>query len=144
MTGLKDSDLVSRVLPTMISTAELYEKVFRPFKHYTQFFPKLELFQRQLRTQKTIVRNECTLLLATIIDRQTARTMLKEPKHCLWFDELLDKRLVTQLQDLGVPFHSTICRIRKKLDDLEGETINLPFAVDKLPVSDLQEVITTR
>jgi hypothetical protein len=81
MTGVEAAGFVLGVLPLMISAAEHYEDVFRPFKRYRKFAPELELYQQQLGTQKTIFRNECHLLLATLTNRQTAKEMLREGKH---------------------------------------------------------------
>jgi hypothetical protein len=84
MTGVEAAGFVLGVLPLMISAAEHYEDVFRPFNRYRKFAPELELYQQQLGTQKTIFRNECHLLLATLTNRQTAKEMLREGKHPSW------------------------------------------------------------
>jgi hypothetical protein len=83
MTGVEAAGLLLGVLPLMISAAEHYDDISRPFRRYLKFAPELKLYQHQLCTQKTIFRNECQKLLSMLIDRQTAKDMLKESKHYL-------------------------------------------------------------
>jgi hypothetical protein len=122
MTGVEAAGFVLGVLPLMISAAEHYEDVFRPFNRYRKFAPELELYQQQLGTQKTIFRNECHLLLATLTNRQTAKEMLREGKHPSWEDLDLDERFSKQLGDSGVACKNIIDLMRGKLGEIEEKT----------------------
>ncbi len=114
MTGVEAARFVLGVLPLMISAAEHYGDVFRPFNRYRKFAPELELYQQQLGTQKTIFRNECHLLLATLTNRQTAKEMLREGKHLLWEDLDLDERFAKHFGDFGVACKNIINILRGK------------------------------
>jgi hypothetical protein len=122
MTGVEAAGFVLGVLPLMISAAEHYEDVFRPFNRYRKFAPELELYQQQLGTQKTIFRNECHLLLATLTNRQTAKDMLRECKHFSWNDPDLNERFSRQLGDSGVACKNIISLMRGKLGEIEEKT----------------------
>lgn len=136
MTGVEAAGLVLGVLPLLISAAEHYEDVFRPFKRYRKYAPELKLYQQQLETQKTIFRNECHLLLATLTGSQTAKGMLKESKHPSWVDLELDARFGRQLGDSGSTCKTIIELIRGKLEEIEEETEKFGFVIQQsTPVS---------
>jgi hypothetical protein len=122
MTGIEAAGFVLGVLPLMISAAEHYEDVFRPFKRYRKFAPELELYQQQLGTQKTIFRNECHLLLATLTNRQTAKDMLREDRHPSWKDPDLNVRFSRQLGDSEAACKSTITLMQVRLKEIEEKT----------------------
>ncbi|PMD42142.1 hypothetical protein L207DRAFT_564528 [Hyaloscypha variabilis F] len=122
MTGVEAAGFVLGILPLMISAAEHYEDVFGPFNRYRKFAPELELYQQQLGTQKTIFRNECHLLLATLTNRQTAKDMLREGKHPSWDDPDLNERFSRQLGDSGVACKNIINLMRGKLGEIEEKT----------------------
>jgi hypothetical protein len=103
MAGVEAAGFVLGVLPLMISAAEHYEDVFRPFKRYRKFATELDQYQQQLGTQKTIFRNECRLLLATLTNRLTAKEMLREGKHPSWGDPDLNESSLYSLGTLGRP-----------------------------------------
>ncbi len=54
MSGFEVVGVVFGVLPILISAAEHYEDVFRPFKRYKKFAPELEEYQKKLGIQKAI------------------------------------------------------------------------------------------
>jgi hypothetical protein len=122
MTGIEAAGLVLGVLPLMISAAEHYEDVVRPFKRYRKFAPELELYQQRLETQKTIFRNECHLLLATLTNRQTAKDMLRESKHPSWEDPDLNEKFSRQLGDSGAACTNIINLMQGKLKEIEEKT----------------------
>jgi hypothetical protein len=123
--------MVLGVLPLLISAAEHYDDVFRPFKRYRKYAPELKLYQQQLETQKTIFRNECHLLLASLTGSQTARGMLKESKHPSWLDSELDARFARQLGDSGSACKTIIDLMRTKLEEIEEETEKFGFVIQQ-------------
>jgi hypothetical protein len=136
MAGVEVAGFVLGVLPLLISAAEHYEDVFKPFKRYRKFAPELELYQQQLGTQKTIFRNECHLLLTAVTDRQTAREMLKESKHPSWLDQHLDERFARQLGESGSACKTIIDLIQAKLKVVEEETESFGLLIQQsIPVS---------
>lgn len=122
MSGAEVVGLVLGVLPLIISAAEHYEDVFRPIKRYRHFAPEFELYQQLLGTQKTIFRNECHLLLATLTSRQTAKAMLKQNTHPSWIDPELDEKFAGQLGESGTACKSIIVTIGINLKEIESET----------------------
>jgi len=136
MTGIEVVGLVFGTLPLLISAAEHYEDVFRPFKRYRKFAPELESYQQQLGTQKTIFRNECHLLLATLTDGQTARHMLKERKHPLWLDPDMDEQFAHQLGDSGDSCRTIIASIQDRLRIVGTEAESFGLVIQQsIPVS---------
>jgi hypothetical protein len=135
MTGVEAAGFVLGVLPLMISAAEHYEDVFRPFKRYRKFAPELELYQQQLGTQKTIFRNECHLLLASLTNRQTAKEMLREGKHPSWEDPDLNQRFSRQLGDSEAACKNTITLVQVRLKEVEEKTESFGSVVQQsIPV----------
>jgi hypothetical protein len=122
MAGVEAAGFVFGILPLIISAAEHYEDVFRPFERYRKFATELDLYQQQLGTQKTIFRNECCLLLATLINRQTAKDVLREGKHPLWEDPDLNERFSIQLGDSGAACKNLIYLMQEKLKEVEERT----------------------
>lgn len=125
------------ILPLLISAAEHYEDVFRPFKRYNKFAPELEQYQQKLRTQKTIFRNECQLLLVTLTGgKQTAKDMLKEREHPLWEDSELNDKFNRQLGDSASACKTTVDLIQVKLKSIEEESESFGLVIQQsMPVS---------
>lgn len=121
MSGAEVVSLVLGVLPLIISAAEHYEDVFKPIKRYRNFAPEVKLFQQAVGTQKTIFRNECHLLLATLTSRQMARAMLKEHTHPSWIDPELDEKFASQLGESGSACKCIVTTIEINLQEIEGE-----------------------
>jgi hypothetical protein len=135
MTGVEAAGLVLAVLSLMISTAEHYEDVFRPFNRYRKFAPDLELYQQQLGTQKTIFRNECQLLLATLTNCHTAKDMLREGKHPSWEDPNLNEKFIRQLGDSGFACKNIINLMLGKLEEIEKKTESFGLVIQhSIPV----------
>jgi hypothetical protein len=136
MTGAEAAGFVLGVLPLLISAAEHYDGVFRPLKRFRKFIPEIELYQQQLNTQKTIFRNECQLLLTTLIGRQKAREMLIESEHSSWGDSDLDEKFARQLGDSGTACKTIINLIHAKLRVVEEESESFGLIIQQsMPVS---------
>jgi hypothetical protein len=128
--------LVLGILPLLISTAEHYETILRPFRRYRRYAPELLLYQKQLGTQKTIFRNECMLLLTTLTDNHTAKLMLKESNHPSWTDTDLDESFAQQLGDSGNACKTLIDLIDETLKAVEEEAENFGLIIqESIPVS---------
>ncbi|KAL2071259.1 hypothetical protein VTL71DRAFT_12494 [Oculimacula yallundae] len=121
MSGLEVVGVVLGVLPLLISAAEHYEDVFKPFKRFKKAAPELELYQQQLKTQKTIFRNQCQLLLTALISQHLAKEMLKEKDHPSWQDDTLKKRIVEQLGSSREACEATVEMIVAKLKSIEED-----------------------
>lgn len=62
--------LVLGVLPLIIRAVESYEKIGDVVATYRKCTKAVHIFSTELSTQKTIFQNECTLLLAEVIDNR--------------------------------------------------------------------------
>jgi hypothetical protein len=143
MTGVEAVGLVLGVLPLVISAAEHYEDAFRPFKRYRKYAIELKLYQQQLETQKTIFRNECHLLMASLTGSQMAKIMLKDSKHLSWMDEELDMKLARQLGDSGTACKTLIELIRDRLREIEEEAAEFGLVIQQsIPVGLLKLLLT--
>jgi hypothetical protein len=114
--------LVLGVLPLLISAAEHYEDVVRPFKRYKQFSTELKQFQQEVLGHKTVFRNECLLLLSSITDRDTASEMMAEREHPLWANLELTKKLSDQLGSSREACQATVRLIMEELARIERDT----------------------
>lgn len=113
--------LVLGVLPLLVAAAEHYEDVFRPFARYRKFAQEVQIFQKQFKTQKTIFRNECRLLLTTLTDHDVANQMLEERCHPFWTDRNMDETFARQLGHSGDACAATIALIQDRLKDIDRE-----------------------
>lgn len=128
--------IILAILPLLISAAEHYDNVFRPFRRWRKYTSELELFQRQLGTQRTIFRNECRLLLTILTNSQIAREMMKEAAHPLWKDQDLEGKLIKQLGDSGIACSDIINMLQQKLDEVEKKTTSFGLLIQQsIPVS---------
>ncbi len=60
--------LVLGVLPLIIKAAESYKKIGEVIATYRKYSKAVHIFSIELSTQKTIFQNECTLILAEVVD----------------------------------------------------------------------------
>ncbi len=114
--------LVLGVLPLLVSAAEHYEDMFRPFTRYRKYNRELQKFQRELEALKTIFRNECQHLLTSITDWEDANQMLQVPGHPFWADPAMDRKFAQQLGSSGKACAALIALIEKRLTDVDRES----------------------
>jgi len=135
MSGLEVVGIVFGVLPLLISAAEHYDDVFKPFKRFKKAAPELELYQQRLKVQRTIFLNQCQILLTTLTSRESAREMLREKGHPSWNDDTLKRRLVEQLGNSKKACEVTVQMIAKKLKCIEEDAVSFGVILqDTIPV----------
>ena len=130
MTAVAAVSTVLAVLPLIISAAEHYEDCFRPFVRYRRFDKEVDCFQRQLKIQKAIFRNQCRLLLENVTEQDAAANMLDGRLHPSWSDPKLDKELAALLGSSKEACCIIIEAIDGKLRDIEKESRALGAIVD--------------
>jgi hypothetical protein len=121
MSGFEVVGVVLGVIPLLISAAEHYDDVFKPFKRFKKYAPELELYQQKLKTQKTIFMNQCQLLLTALTGRESAKEMLREKDHPSWNDNVLRKKLGEQLGSSREACEATVQMISVKLKSIEED-----------------------
>ena len=112
---------VLAVLPILISAAEHYEDCWRPLVRYCKFTSTLDHFQRKLKIQKTIFRNECRILLELVLEHDVAARMLNDKTHANWNSQIIDKQLLEQLASSEDACLDVIAQIREQLRMVEKE-----------------------
>jgi hypothetical protein len=127
--------LVLGALPLLISAAEHYEDVFKPFHRYRNYAPEVDRFRRQLKTQKAIFRTECRHLLDGLVDPETINQMLDNRKHPLRDESDLRERFSRHLGDSCEACEATAESINETLKVLEDKAQMFSNAVQELPVS---------
>lgn len=128
--------LVLGVLPLLVSTAEHYDDVFRPFRRYKRFSKELKKFQQEFLGHKTVFHNECLLLLSTFTGVETANEMLRDQNHPLRKDFDLNKQLSNQLGASLEACQATIRLIMEELSSIQTESRSFEKAIpEDLPVS---------
>jgi hypothetical protein len=139
MSGFEVVGVVLGVLPLLISAAEHYEDVFKPFKRFKTCAPELELYQQQLKTQKTIFLNQCQLLLTVLTGRESAKEMLREKGHPSWNDTALKEKLVEQLGNSREACEVTVKMIAEKLKSIEEDAESFGAILqESIPVCSLK------
>jgi hypothetical protein len=127
--------LVLGVLPLLVSTAEHYDNVFRPFRRYKRFSKELKKFQQEFLGHRTVFHNECLLLLSTFTGVDTASEMLREHDHPLRKDLDLNKKLSDQLGASRDACRATIGLIMEELDGIHRESRRFELAMpEDIPV----------
>ena len=128
--------LVLGVLPLLVSTAEHYDSVFRPFRRYRRFSKELKQFQQEFLAHKTVFHNECLLLLSTFTRPETANKILRESDHPLRADLELNKKLSDQLGASREACYGIISRIKDELDSIDRESQGFKLAtLEEITVS---------
>ena len=92
--------IVLAVLPLLVSAVEHYEDCWKPLVRYGRYASKVDLFQRKFKVQKTIFRNECQLLLESVLEDGIARHMLEDRSHRNWKDKAVEEK-VAEVLDLS-------------------------------------------
>jgi hypothetical protein len=93
MSGLEAIGLVLNILPLLISAAEHYDDVLRPFRRYRKFTPEVKRFADELSSEKVIFQEELRLLLASVTNYDVAEKMVEDRDHPSWKDPKLEMRL---------------------------------------------------
>lgn len=114
--------LVLGVLPLLIAAAEHYEDMIRPFQRARNYTQEVRKFQKILEAQKTIFRNECQHLLASITDWGLATRILQERIHPFSTDRNLDEKFARQLGHSGDACAALIALIEDRLKDVDRES----------------------
>lgn len=72
--------LVLGVLPLIIKAAESYKKIGEVIATYRKYSKAVHIFNIELSTQRTIFQNECTLILAEVVNNPVLlNEMFSEP-----------------------------------------------------------------
>lgn len=72
--------LVLGVLPLIIKAAESYKKISQVVATYRKYSNAVYIFSIEFSTQRTIFQNECTLILAEVVDNsRVLHEMFSEP-----------------------------------------------------------------
>lgn len=121
--------LTLAVLPLLISAAEHYEDILQPFVRYRNFSSKVDRFQRHLRVQRTIFRNECRILLESAVEHDIALRMLEDRDHPQWLDQSVDNRLLKQLDSSKDACITIITQIEEQLRDVDKDSQDFEAAV---------------
>ncbi len=125
MSGIEALGLTLGVLPLLVAAVEHYDFCLRPFRRYKDFPKELKQYQRRLKIQKTIFRNECQTLLEGVVSRDAASSMLTKADHGSWFDPELEARLCELLDKSRDTCAMVIQMIEECLGELESESRKL-------------------
>lgn len=110
------------VLPLLISAADHYEDILQPFICFRNFSSKVDRFLQNLRIQRTIFRNECRILLESVVEHDVALRMLENKDHPQWLDQSVDKQLLEQLDRSKDACITIITQIEDQLRDVEMDS----------------------
>ena len=131
MSGFEPAGLALAILPLIVSAAKHYEDCFRPFSRYKKFAKEAECFRTLLNVQKTIFRNQCSILLEEIADHDAALGILNGASHPSQSDQELERRLGELLGESKELCAAIIKTIQEKLSDVESESQQLGFDIEQ-------------
>ena len=121
--------IILAILPLLVSAAEHYDDCLRPFIHYRRFASKVDRFQQKLSIQRTVFRNECRILLESVVEHDVANRMVDDNTHPQWNDKELEQQLVRHLDTSRDACVSTIQAIQECLQDVEKDSGDFESAV---------------
>ncbi|KAI9800179.1 MAG: hypothetical protein M1833_003506 [Piccolia ochrophora] len=130
MSGIEVASLVVGVLPLLFATADHFKDACRPFSRYCRLAPELKEFQRQLKTQKTIFRTECSLLLGRTTGPCCAVRMLEGIGSQVQAEGgELDQRFSVHIGEAGEACMAVLKQIEEKLTQMEEDEKELQDAI---------------
>lgn len=118
MSGFEVLGVVLGVLPLLVSAAEHYEDICRPFVRYRDFHKGVQRFQSSLSTQRRIYLNSSLLLLRHITDKDTATQILNSSAE---MNEELKEALANALGSSGEECMGIIQTINETLQKIHDE-----------------------
>ena len=131
MSGVETAaGLALAVLPLMISATDHYERCLRPFMRYRNFTKEADFFCWSFSVEQQRFKNQCTILLREVCERDTASIVLSGTGQSSLIDGEMAKRLEDLLGESKESCVATIERIRSKLFNIEltikelGETVD--------------------
>ena len=122
---------VLAVLPLLISAVEHYEDCWRPLVRYCMFTSKVDHFQQRLKTQKTIFRNECRILLESVLEHDVASRMLEDKTHVNWNSQAIEKQLLEQLASSKEACLTIIAQVTEQLKVVEEESMGFDKVIEQ-------------
>ena len=128
---MSGAEVALAVLPLVISAIEHYKDCFRPLIRYRKFTSELDRFQRRLKIQKAIFRNQCRILLENAVHQDVASQMLEEHSHFLLCDAQTEKLLAKQLGSSREACVAVIELIDERLRGIEKESSRFQTIVDE-------------
>ena len=136
MSGVEGIGIVLGILPLLMSAAEHYEDVFRPFKRFKEFAPEISRFQRRILAQKAIFRSQCQLLLIPLTDLETTTDMLNKREHRMWSSIELGERVKDHLGQSADACTATMIEIEEQLEGIQEKSQEFTTVImQDLPVS---------
>lgn len=131
MSGAEVVGFTLALLPLLISAAEHYDDCIRPILRYRKIVEEVHLFQRNLKVQRTIFRNQCRILLESVIEHDAAIRMLgvgsNDPS---WGDVDLEEQLTEQLGASKEACATSIELINERLQSIGKESRDLQAVAD--------------
>ena len=121
--------IILAVLPLLVSAAEHYDDCLSPFIRYRRFASKVDRFQQKLSIQRTVFRNECRILLESVVEHDVANRMVDDNTHPQWNDKELEQQLVRHLDTSRDACVSIIQEIQQCLQDVEKDSRDFESAV---------------
>ena len=125
------------LLPLLISAAENYNNCVGPFSRYKRFAKEAEKFVQLLDVQRIIFRNECQILLESLIGGDVAATMLNNPNHPSWRDIGLNQQLIQLLDKSETACVNIINLISERLREVELECQDIVATLNDSKVSNM-------
>jgi hypothetical protein len=116
MSGFEVAGVILGVIPLLVSALEHYANSVRTIQRFRRYKYELKTLALELKTEQTLFRNTCELLLDGIVDDQAIDEQLTDPDGELWskldFQKNLQKRL-------GSSYEVYIERVRAMKSTLE-------------------------
>jgi hypothetical protein len=118
MSGFEVASVVFGLQPLLVSAAEHYGDVCRPFERWKNFSKDVKRFESDLRVQERIFLNTSQLLLQHVTSQETAEQVLNSsPK----VGKQLDEALVRAMGSSGGECIDIIQTIKESLEKLDDE-----------------------
>jgi len=131
MSGIEIAGIALAILPLLISAANHFEDVARPFKRYRHYGEELKTFQLSLGTERTIFKRQVLLLL--IEAGHPVDEDVFDPNHQTWTSQEVEEKLLSYLGKAKDVCTSILLELDAQLTEIGGKEASFAAAIEQDP-----------
>ena len=130
MAGIGEAGLLFSLIPLLVSTAEHYGDIIRPFHRWRNVSAEVRRFQQRLMVQKAIYETECHLLLWSVTNREEAIAVLNNRGDMLGNTQWITTALEHRFGRSAEAYLAVVEQIQIILNQIDVESQELEHMVD--------------
>ena len=130
MSGIGEAGLVLSLIPLLVSTAEHYKDILRPFQRWQNFSAEMARLQQRIKFQRATFEADCFLLRRHLTDSGQATVISWHDVHDTQQVQGLDPELEEKLRNCAEEYLAVVEEIRTVLDQIANECRELERLID--------------